>query len=237
VVSKSKPKPIATVSSMITTGLVLNLDASNPASYPGTGTVWTNLVAGNAVRSFTLNAGVSYVSTDNGILRFSNSGWASTTSTLGRLAKYSIEVWVKLAGTTGAHPCLFSDMYTGSVNMILAYNNSSFGASNQFTTGYYNAGWNTYSTTSSSSDLNNWIHIVATYNGSICTIYKNGINIGSGSIGTNPATSNAGYYIGHRWDSDDLAYGDYAILNLYNQDISSSEVLINYNAIKSRFGL
>ena len=36
-------KPIANANSIITSGLVLNLDASNAASYPGSGTVWTDL--------------------------------------------------------------------------------------------------------------------------------------------------------------------------------------------------
>ncbi len=36
-------KPVANVNSIITSGLVLNLDASNAASYPGSGTVWTDL--------------------------------------------------------------------------------------------------------------------------------------------------------------------------------------------------
>ena len=43
----------------VTNGLVLNLDASNTASYPGTGTTWTNLVTGNAVTSFTINGNVT----------------------------------------------------------------------------------------------------------------------------------------------------------------------------------
>ena len=30
-----------------------------------------------------------------------------------------------------------------------------------------------YTTTSNTSDANNWVQIVATYDGNICTIYKN----------------------------------------------------------------
>jgi hypothetical protein len=46
-----------------------------------------------------------------------------------------------------------------------------------------------------------------------------------------------GYNIGKRWDQSNYAYGDYAIVKLYNRDLSSSEVATNYNALKSRFGL
>jgi hypothetical protein len=31
--------------SIVTTGLVLSLDAGNPASYPGSGTTWTDTVS------------------------------------------------------------------------------------------------------------------------------------------------------------------------------------------------
>lgn len=40
-------KPIAIVNSIITTGLVLNLDASNSSSYPGSGTSWNDISGNN----------------------------------------------------------------------------------------------------------------------------------------------------------------------------------------------
>lgn len=228
----------------ITSGLILNLDAGNPASYAGTGTTWTNLVTGNPVANFALNNSVNYSAANGGVLRFSDGGFARTTSSFGRLANYTIEIWVKIAGTSGPAPganytpCLFSDVYNGGINMILAYDGYNFPTSpNQYTAGYYNNGWNTYSTTSNTDDVNRWIHIVATYDGSTCTIYKNGINIGSGAIGNNPDTSNLGYYIGHRWDMPDSVFGDYSIVNLYNRALTSSEVNTNFAAVKSRFGL
>lgn len=227
-------------------GLILNLDAGNTASYPGTGTTWTNLVTGTAVNSFTLNGDVNYNAVNGGILRFSNSGWAYTTSNFNALTKYTIEAWVKIVGTApdtngNYAPCIFSDAFNGGgINMMLAYNDTDFAtSSSQFTSGFYNGGFNTFSTTSNTSDINNWIHIIATYDGDICTIYKNGMNIGSASIGNGntPISSTAGYYIGHRWDMADLVYGDYAIVNIYNKALSSTEVTTNFNSVKSRFGL
>ena len=224
----------------VTNGLVLNLDASNSASYPGSGTTWTNLVTGNAVSSFTLNGSVTYNSANGGVLRFADGGLASTTNSLGRFTKYSIETWVKIAGTSGLYPCLFTESVNqsiGGANMILGYN-TQFGTSNQYTSGFNSSSWNVYTTTTNTSDVNNWVQIVATYDGTICTIYKNGIYMGSGSIGSSGINSaNMGYNIGKRWDQSNYAYGDYAIVKLYNRDLSSSEVATNFNALKSRFGL
>ncbi|MCF8300498.1 MAG: hypothetical protein K9I55_05555, partial [Haliscomenobacter sp.] len=40
-------KPVANVNSIITSGLVLNLDASNNSSYPGSGTTWNDISGNN----------------------------------------------------------------------------------------------------------------------------------------------------------------------------------------------
>ena len=226
--------------SLITNGLVLNLDAANSVSYPGNGSSWSNLVTGNAVTNFTLNSNVTYISANGGILRFADGGLASTSNSLGKFTKYTIETWVKLAGTSGGYPCLFTESVNqsiGGANMILGYN-TQFGASYQYTSGFNSDSWHVYTTTSNTSDANNWVQIVATYDGNICTIYKNGINIGSGSIGSTGINSaNLGYNIGKRWDQSNYSFGDYSIVRLYNRDLSSSEVTNNFDALKSRFGL
>ena len=56
------------LSTIITTGLVLNLDAGNTASYSGTGTTWTDL-SGNG-NNGTLTNGTSYSSTNGGVMVF-----------------------------------------------------------------------------------------------------------------------------------------------------------------------
>jgi len=231
---------------IVTNGLILYLDAANPLSYTGSGSTWSNLITGNSVANFTLN-NATYTSNNGGAIRFSSSGFASTASTFGRIANYTIEIWVKIEGTTGKAPtsnytpCLFSEVYkNSSINMVLAYNSYNFPSppsSNQYTAGFYNNGWFTVTSTSNTSDLNNWLHIVATYDGSVCNIYKNGVKITYATIGTNPSTSSWGYYIAQRWDGGDFVYGDYSMVNLYNRALTASEVTTNYNQFKLRFGL
>ena len=43
--------PTNTYANIVTSGLILNLDASNPSSYPGSGTTWNDLsnVMGNVI--------------------------------------------------------------------------------------------------------------------------------------------------------------------------------------------
>jgi hypothetical protein len=237
-------------------GLILNLDAANPASYPGTGTTWTNLVTGNSVSNFTL-AGGTFASNNGGVIRFgSSNGNASSSTGFANLTTYTIEVWVKATGTRGDYdpsvigntnytPCFFSEKYSGSVNMLLAYNARGLtsGTSNnsyRYEAAIYKNGWKNYQIgTNYSSDLNNWIQIAATYDGSKLTIYRNGVALGTSAVLGVSALSqtSTGYYIAHRWDMTDGVYGDYSIVNMYNRALSPSEVATNFNAVKARFGL
>jgi hypothetical protein len=63
--------PIANNQAVIFNGLELWLDASNTASYPGTGTTWTDL-SGNG-NNGTLIYGVTYSSTNGGTMVFNGS--------------------------------------------------------------------------------------------------------------------------------------------------------------------
>jgi hypothetical protein len=247
---------------IIQTGLILNLDAANPSSYPGTGTTWSNLIRGNNVAEFAL-AGGAFASNAGGVIRFgSSSGSASSSTGFSNLTSYTIEVWVKPAGTRGDYdpsgslssstnytPCFFSEKVynAGSgavVNMVLAFNargltNPTANNSYRYESAINYGGWKKYQiATDYSSDLNNWIHIVSTYDGSKLTIYRNGVSLGTSSalgVVSLRQTSN-GYYIAHRWDQTDGVYGDYSIVNMYNRALSASEVTINFDAVKSRFG-
>lgn len=248
------PPPPFQAPAIVTGGLILNLDAGNPDSYPKSGGTWSNLVTGNAVPSFTIHGGV-FASNDGGVIRFpSTGGFASSSTGFSNLTAYTVEVWVKSAGTRGDYdpavqsnyaPCFFSEKYVNNINMVLAYNTRGLttptaNGSYRYEGAIYNNGWNAYQIgTNYSSDLNNWIQILLTYDGSKLTIYRNGVSLGTSAalnIGSLNATS-TGYYIAHRWDMTDGVYGDYAIVNMYNRALAASEVTTNFNAIKSRFGL
>ena len=89
---QAPPPPPFQAPAIVQAGLILNLDAANPASYPGTGSTWTNLVSGTSVANFGLNSNISFATSNGGVLRFADGGWATTTSSFGRLASYTIEV-------------------------------------------------------------------------------------------------------------------------------------------------
>ena len=59
-------RPTATSSNIVTTNLVLNLDAGNMASYSGSGTTWRDMTSG---LNFTLTNGPTYSSSNGGLFK------------------------------------------------------------------------------------------------------------------------------------------------------------------------
>jgi len=134
----------------------------------------------------------------------------------------------------------FSEKVSGTVNVALSYNARAWGGlpNNSYRYTAAMGGWSlAQPTTNYGSDLNNWVQIIATYNGSVLKLYRNATLIASQTTNLNLRASSLGYYIAHRWDMSDGVYGDYSIVNMYNRELSLSEVTTNYNAIKTRFGL
>ena len=247
---QAPPPPPFQAPAIVQGGLILNLDAGNPDSYPRTGSIWTNLVTGNAVPSFSITSG-AFASTDGGVIRFPSTGGFAVSSTgFSNLTAYTVEVWVKSAGTKGDYnpvtisnyaPCIFSEKVSGgTVNMAMAFNSRAWSGAphNSFRYTAAMGGWSTFEpTTNYGSDVNNWVQILITYNGSVLSLYRNGVLLGTRTTNINLRASSTGYYIAHRWDMSDGVYGDYAIVNMYNRALAASEVSTNFNAVKSRFGI
>lgn len=86
---------------------------------------------------------------------------------------------------------------------------------------------------------NQYAHYTFTINGTTAIIYKNGVPLvstNSSALPTNVTRTNT--WIGRsNWSGDSYFGGSIDIMRLYNKALSSEEVLQNYNANKSRFGL
>jgi len=88
---------------------------------------------------------------------------------------------------------------------------------------------------------NTWYHVVYTWNGATSTFYINGSSAGT-KTSTNPSInqnrSNNVMLGGHTYVwSDSFWNGKLGSVRFYNKALSASEVLQNYNATRTRFGL
>lgn len=88
---------------------------------------------------------------------------------------------------------------------------------------------------------NVWYHLVYTWDSSTSIFYINGTALGS-KTATNPAAnqnrSNNVMIGGHTYVwADSYFNGKLDLVKFYNRNLTASEVLTNYNALKTRFGI
>ena len=205
--------------SIVTSGLVLCLDAANPRSYSGTGTTWTDLSGngnnGTLVNSPTFSQGVFTFDGATNYINVSGVNFATGTSTIMGVARYT-------GATRG--------------RIINGLNNNwLMGHWGNTTENYYAEGW--VSAVSSGTNDTNWRIMTATSNTTSpsYSLYVNGTLSASNTNGT--AGPN-GLRIGALGiSSGEFSTGQCGFVLAYNRILSAAEILQNYNATKSRFGL
>lgn len=215
---------------------VLSLDAGNPASYPGSGSTWTDTIGSIP---FTLVNSPAYNSSNGGYLQFNpGSGqYGYSTTKLGTLATWSIEAWHYYDGTNSSSgPNIFTEFsYAGgTINLGLGSNS----ADTDLQVWWYGGGFHTtnsgYSLTPGA-----WYQIVGTFDGDALKLYVNNalVQTKTGEAPGGAANPAIGYGLMTRWDPGGLWGGRLAILNLYANDIGSNGVTATWNVHKARFGL
>jgi hypothetical protein len=217
------------VASIVTTGLAMNLDAGDVASYPGTGLTWSSLV--NNYKG-TLGTGVGFTSSNGGALTFNGGASAyvnmySSASALSAITNnISVEAWYQ---STNNRPGI---LRTGI-------------SSSGFVFGYFTGTGTSWKTTKYGViDLNAgaipqntaWHHVVLTYSSTTGTrIYIDGVLSSPTSANTTNISAGTEFSIGR---SEAVQHvGNIAIFRWYSSVLSATDVLQNFNAVKSRFGL
>jgi hypothetical protein len=217
--------------SVVSSGLILNLDAGNTISYVGSGNNWNDLSGNNKNGFFSTE---TFSSSNGGSLYFPGNDFVSVPD-LGSNPRFSIECWFKPTQTNSGIGQLVTSTFpgAGSLNFQLGYwgNNTMVG-------GFFDGGWRI--SPSVSVTLNTWQHLIVTYDGTNITLYSNGNVVGSTNYTGTPSSSGNGLRIGRRWDTGCCAeyfVGNIAVVRIFNRAISSTEVSNNFNALKTRFGL
>jgi len=227
-------------------GLVLLLDAANTKSYPGSGTVWTDLSrSGN---NGTLTNSPTFNSSNGGNIIFDGineyGSIPATNSTKFNGTDYSIACWVKVSsihvsqysGIFGRFSSAVSTTYNGY--FLEAANNT---GSDKFAIVVANN--NSFGRVFSDSTIvfNKWYYLLATSTSNVVRLYIDGLvqsttlNFTTATIDNYPIMLGK-YYTFAEYNTFFLP-GSIGQCSIYNKSLSASEVLQNYNASKSRFGL
>jgi hypothetical protein len=220
-----------TRSSIVTNGLVLHLDAGNPTSFRRTGTTWSDLSGYS--NNGTLTNGPSFQGSHGGSFKFDGVNDSVITSLTGVITTMTVECWFRGTSTARNHLWNFGN-YGDNSNLNFNFNDSGYDLWVYWESG----GTNRVRYNIDGSFTDGAIkHVVFTHTGSTNKVYLNGTELTiteSGGTQTFTSVNLSGYFaIGNV-----VAFaGNVYSARVYNRALSASEVLQNFNATKSRFGL
>ena len=214
---------------IVTDGLVFAVDAANKKSYVSGSSTWVDLAGSN---DGTLTNGPTFDSANGGSIVFDGSNDYAQTGTITTFSSVTLDFWVYLGSTQNGNSII--SKRAGYLNQQ-DFNLFLFTTSNQLNLDIGN-------TRVSGTNLsgNTLYNITATYdssNGAVKVYVNNSININS-TISTGLITSNTSdTYIGRLGGSAYYWDGKIFTGKIYNRALTPQEILQNYNALKSRFGL
>jgi uncharacterized protein (TIGR02145 family) len=220
---------------IITSGLVLHLDAGNTSSYPGSGTTWTDLSGNN--NHGTLINGPTYSSTNSGsiVLDGSNDyidfGNSASLRAIGGTTNITVSGWAYYTAYGGGGQSYSVITVKGAPWTWLLENYL-----DTFRFRIVAGGADVSVGDVSTHQLNVWYNVVGTYDGSNMRLYINGVLKNTvpqtGTLATNSETAKIGTWQG----TDYNLTGRVSNVSIYNRVLTAAEVLENYNALRPRFG-
>jgi len=228
---------ISAGASLVTTNLRNYLDFSNTSCYPGSGTTINDLVD-----SLTYNAnGATFLSgTNGGVFEFDGvNDYLFALQDRDLIGTYSVGVWFLKNGTTGQNMGLFNieDSSTDGVRHHLDEAAGSYYLRSRINN-------NNFDDTTAISDLT-WYYFAATWNNStkLNVGYKNGVSFGSVTPAISLNVAAERICVGAQTSGSNTAAstqffkGYIGEMHLYDRDLSASEILQNFNATRSRYGI
>lgn len=222
--------------------LVFWLDATQTASYPGSGDDWFSLV--DAANTAVLANGAAFASTSGGVITFDGTNDLADFSAPGLgtgTAIITVEMWANIKVTGARMPFGFTgyDVYLNGGR--LAYNT---GNSDQ-----YGISAADYTATNAIGNVAHYCFVM--YNNTSRTgitydnnkIYVNGVaqtlsqQVGLQSNSTRTFNNGAGRISGWRTDNLYRANMDVAVFKIYDRELTAEEVATNFNALAPRYAL
>jgi hypothetical protein len=219
---------------VVTDGLVMYLDAGNTKSYPGAGTTWTD-ISRNGNNGILQNGPVFIPNQNNGVLSFDGADDFGTAGSFFAYQAFTINLWIKPGSSQTTYADIIDNNHTGTQNWVCQQNENNL---NQYEFAVLGGGGAFSTTGLLTLTSNTWVNLTFTYDGDKVRGYNNGSLFGTGaSLGTTINYVAPTFNIG-RWNLGGRNWnGQYGIINAYNRTLSAVEILQNYNATKTRFGL
>ena len=229
---------------IVTDGLEMHLDPGDKASYPGSGTAWSDLSGNEKHYTLTFDTGGEFKTAHGGYIYFGAGTAGSGASYVD--ANYSpfnvatdtatMSFWRRRTATSNNGSDFFSMDRDDANGVRISQNGSGANAAVTFAT-------DSQSDTLSSSALtdNVWYHVVCTLASTSKKIYINGILNNSNTVdATTISRSGSSECTLASLSTVQNTYnfaGDFGPVIFYRKALSAKEVWQNFNAHRSRFGV
>jgi hypothetical protein len=224
---------------IVSDGLVLYLDAGSPNSYrPDFGNTWKDISGNN--NNGTLTNGPTYSSIGGGSIVFDGTNdtviCADSTTTNITGSSITLEGWVNPSNAS-SYKQIFARASGINSNQrqyglyVVGGASAQLGFETRTNIGNVDTAYGLIT-------ANTWQHAAGVYNGSNMIWYVNGVQVGLVAQTGNLTTQVSSVYIGQFSSAGFSTFnGNISSTKIYNRALSVTEILQNYNAQKSRFGL
>jgi hypothetical protein len=218
----------------------LYLDATNTRSYPRTGTIWTDLSRGGntgTLENFSSPAPQTIFDSANGgsiIFDGTNDYVKPPPSSTLQLTNFTLSSWINI-NIQNANQFIVDTSTNLATGLGYSYRINS---ENKIRFWAYNANNNLNSNTTILTNI--WYNISVTYNNTskLQSIYVNGIlDISNTHTNTFVVSNVTNLQIGGSLVLGGYFKGNISQSSIYNRDLSSSEILQNFNSTRARFGI
>jgi hypothetical protein len=221
---------IAYYGGIVTNGLVLYLDAGKPDSYDRIGTTWRD-ISGNG-NNGTLTNGPTFNSDNGGSIAFdgNNDYVQLPTKTYTFSGGVTLEMWLNPSRVTDQRLIDWGGTST-DLFLFVTLANTRIGAF---------VGNNQPASELNGVIANQWQQYVFIANGVNHIFYRNGIlnrTFSGPGFSDLPTSISRSPRIATNQGAGEALQGNIAITRVYSRPLSATEILQNYNANKSRFGL
>ena len=220
-------------------GLVLNLDAGNANSYPGTGTTWFDLASGN---NGTLTNGPTYDTTSGGVITFDgiNDYIDFGLSNINLPTNITLSAWINQSSPLKMIGNIITKEGSGQTDLDYGLTTSPNG---NLYFWFNNGSYRIHETsTNVINSTNTWYNVVSVFDdtNNRVKMYVNGVEVYNQPETTSLlAHTNSKLWIGWRNSlvSGQLFYGSISSTQIYNRALSETEILNNFNSTRGRFGI
>lgn len=225
--------------SIVTNGLVLCMDAANPRSYPGTGTVW-NDASGNTNNGTLIN-GVGYNSANLGTLVFDgvddDVDCGNNSSINFGTDDFTVSVWFRRFSNATTNLRLLSKAAGGDSANAANAGFCFFGGNTTINFAINPTAARTIISAANFS-VNEWVNVVGLVErGVSMRTYKNSVQVATATAPAGSVSGTTSLFLGSNVGTGLYWAGEISNVSLYNRALSSDEITQNFNAYRGRYGL